>query len=72
LSSDIRKDQISGMAQELASEIEKVLRVATRTCVNCEHFNGTDEICKADLAKRRPPARVIAFGCDVFSPDIPF
>jgi len=31
-----------------------------------------DEACTLDPAHGRPPARIIAFGCPAFSPDIPF
>ena len=34
------------------------------TCLNCFHFTEGSELC--DLAKARPPARVIAFGCKEF------
>ncbi len=56
-------------------------------CPNCEHFvqlvipesmttAGTletrDEACGLDPERRRPPARIIAFGCPAFTPGIPF
>ena len=57
-------------------------------CPNCEHFSWrvvqggysttegtlttTTEACSLDPAHGRPPARVIAFGCPAFSPDVPF
>lgn len=34
------------------------------TCIKCFHFNESAEICK--LANARPPARIIAFGCDSY------
>ncbi len=41
-----------------------------RTCVDCLHFNSASEEC--DLYHQRPPARIIARGCDSFEDDIPF
>lgn len=41
-------------------EAEKMLTC----CVNCLHFNIDSELCK--IAKARPPAKIIAFGCDSF------
>lgn len=57
-------------------------------CPNCEHFawkvvqggfkttegtlTTTAEACTLDPAHGRPPARVIAFGCPAFRPDVPF
>lgn len=35
-----------------------------QTCLTCIHFEEGIEQCK--LAKARPPARVIAFGCKEF------
>lgn len=32
----------------------------------------TAEACTLDPAHGRPPARIIAFGCPAFSPDVPF
>jgi len=41
-------------------------------CPNCEHWNGTSEICRYNNSDMRPPANVIAFGCWAFSADVPF
>ncbi len=40
------------------------------SCVNCMDFNHQDETC--ELAKVRPPANVVVFGCPKWTPDIPF
>jgi len=54
--------------------IEREVRNALRTCVTCEHFDKDAETCK--LADgQRPPAKVIAYGCDSYTfefDDIPF
>jgi len=36
------------------------------TCVNCVHFNEDKEVCTKGGVNARPPARIIAFGCEVF------
>jgi hypothetical protein len=39
-----------------------------RTCLNCDNFKN--ELCT--LANQRPPAKIIVFGCDSHSDEIPF
>lgn len=62
-------------------EIEKETQTAEKTgmrlgltasCISCTHFDETNEICKK--ANARPPARIIAFGCNLYDDfdDIPF
>jgi hypothetical protein len=43
-----------------------------RSCINCVGFDEPSEICKR--YKQRPPARIIANGCDNYDDtnDIPF
>lgn len=43
-----------------------------KTCITCDHFLEQQEKC--NLYDQRPPARVIAFGCDSYKDDnyIPF
>lgn len=36
------------------------------TCMNCKHFDEPKELCTFFKPHSRPPARVIAFGCDAF------
>lgn len=38
----------------------------TQTCMNCKHFDEPKEHCMFFKPASRPPARVIAFGCDAF------
>lgn len=44
----------------------------TRSCISCRLFDEKTEFCT--LFNQRPPARVIAFGCDKYEDcdDIPF
>ena len=65
-----RQAAIIEMAKELAAELEPLVARATRTCINCEHFDEKPELCR--LAGQRPPARVIATGCEKHLDQIPF
>lgn len=53
-------------------DIVKKMKPIYRSCLNCEHFDELNgELCK--LAKARPPARVIAYGCEQWCDmEIPF
>lgn len=48
------------------------MRPIYRSCMNCEYFIEKTEICK--LANQRPPARIIAYGCEEWTDydEIPF
>lgn len=63
------------------------LKAILPCCPNCEHFSSLvildsmttgnvletrDEACGLDPERRRPPARIIAFGCPAFAPGVPF
>lgn len=59
--------------KEIEATIKRALEDAHRMlncCPNCWHFDAKLEECK--LANARPPAQVIAFGCEKFDFDIPF
>jgi hypothetical protein len=45
--------------------IKQEIRRGLRTCVTCEHFDKDNETCKLTEGLR-PPATVIAHGCDRF------
>lgn len=44
----------------------------TPCCISCVSFRESDEVCL--MYKRRPPARVIAYGCPAYTDnlDVPF
>jgi hypothetical protein len=58
------------MTMDLSSLIKQHLSKATRTCINCELFIENVELC--GKFKVRPPARIIALGCDNHEDTIPF
>lgn len=39
-------------------------------CITCINFDEPQELC--NLAGKRPPARIIATGCEAWCDDIPF
>lgn len=62
---------IAHAIKTLASSLGQAVLDGRRTCVHCVHFVDGAETCA--LAGQRPPARVIAFGCQAFVfDDIPF
>lgn len=55
----------------LASSLGVAVQQGRRTCVHCLHFDLQAETCA--LARQRPPATVIAFGCPSFlDGNVPF
>ena len=40
------------------------------SCITCNNFNEQTELCK--LNNLRPPARIIAAGCECYDDEIPF
>lgn len=56
----------------LVFQIQEMLTKAAldRSCVSCVHFEESSELCL--LAGARPPARVIASGCQKYVEEAPF
>jgi len=65
-----RESQVAAAIRELARNVGVEVTRGLDTCMSCEHFDEASEVCK--LAGQRPPARVIAYGCPEYLPDIPF
>lgn len=56
-------------AKRLTQELRAIGCI--HSCITCEHFNHTYEMC--ELAKQKPPAEVIANGCPSWAfEEIPF
>lgn len=70
----LRVDAIYDMRDAIVQALEILAKQnhIYKCCLNCEHFNQHQELCK--LANARPPARVIVFGCELWEDQdgIPF
>lgn len=64
-----RERAIASALHVAAKEIAGSVITCMSTCVNCLHFDEHSEVCKKYQA--RPPARVIAYGCEDFD-NLPF
>lgn len=60
------EDAANGLVDSMTTSVQNLLK----TCVVCDHFNQTGEVCQ--LNRLRPPAKIIAFGCECFENEIPF
>jgi hypothetical protein len=59
-----RERAIAVALQDAARGIARSVTDNMSTCLNCLNFDEATETCA--LAKARPPARVIAYGCPSF------
>lgn len=57
--------------EKLVDQLTTILEKRKRTCITCDFWNGPDkETCQ--LVNQRPPAHIIAYGCEKFLEEIPF
>lgn len=63
---------IDDMANEVGRVVKQHLADSTKTCINCDYFAEQRELCTMVKPNARPPARIIAFGCEMFTETIPF
>lgn len=62
---------VSQIVTKLTKAMKGELDRSTRTCINCLHFDEPNEACR-QYDNQRPPARIIALGCDGHEDEIPF
>lgn len=72
-----REAMVKALADYLLSDMVDKIERATRCCINCEHWRGSvkpaNEHCGHPQANgAKPPAKIIAFGCEMFKDCIPF
>jgi hypothetical protein len=80
MSTNDKADQIQVLDNNIAAAIKTLarslggaVRTGRQTCVHCLYFDMLTERCYFYTPAVRPPAQVIAFGCEAFAPDdIPF
>lgn len=65
-----RTEDRYGDLAKFISKLKRDIEVFTRSCINCEHFNEEKELCS--MFNARPPARIIALGCEHHIDEIPF
>lgn len=70
-----RKAVIEGVGEYLTEAVRKALDAATRSCLNCDHFqpgppDRSREVC--GLNGLMPPPSIAARGCDNYEDQIPF
>lgn len=72
LRDEARLELSSAILNAAANIMESTANFPYKTCIRCDNFNEEKEICK--LYNARPPAKIIAFGCEKFSDEhwIPF
>ena len=64
------KEALDYLATDLAKRIRDHLMQSMQTCIRCSHFDDKPEVCR--LANARPPARIIALGCEKYDETAPF
>lgn len=72
MSSHRKSHETNPMLADIADDLVDLLhaRGVLRCCPDCQWWDNQGETCGKYLA--RPPATVIANGCDEFEPTIPF
>lgn len=65
---------IAAIGDEVSDRVKQIIENATRSCINCMHFDEASETCGITTPRQRPPARIIAAGCNLWLDDgtIPF
>ena len=66
-----REQQIEKLAEYLVSQLKETIKSATRTCLTCQNWDKTSELCMK-FDNQKPPAYTIAYGCPSYDEQIPF
>ena len=65
-----REETAKALVDVVGPAVFNAFMDATRTCITCDHWQANTEIC--GLYNARPPAKIIAFGCESYINEIPF
>ncbi len=65
-----RQQQLEALSEVVAKHVKIAIKDACKTCLTCDHFKQAKEVCGLNM--QRPPAKVIAFGCECYENEIPF
>ena len=60
----------SMIADQVRDTVQETIDLNVRNCVTCKQFDQAGETCK--LAGIRPPAKIIAYGCEQWQEIDPF
>lgn len=63
---NFNKKEMAGL--RAAFQKRMIITDCLQSCIGCFHFNAANENC--NLNNMRPPARIIAVGCECYEPDI--
>lgn len=65
-----RREIAECIAELVKPAIIHAIEAGTKTCITCDNFYLPEERC--NLNGMRPPAKIIAFGCECYQNEIPF
>ncbi len=65
-----REIDIELFAAKASRLFAEEIRRLHKNCITCERFDKRSETC--ELNKKRPPAEIIAYGCECYEEVIPF
>jgi hypothetical protein len=73
---DDRLKDLGDLSERLWRALEQTLHANIKCCVNCISFDTKNELCTDRINcpeyPARPPARIIAFGCNRYMEEPPF
>ena len=57
---------------DFIARIQRLVEQEAPSCCTCAFFSESEELCTKIQPAARPPARVIAYGCEAWLLDPPF